>query len=123
MDTGPGQQDAVYRFAGFALDPVRAALRGPDGTAIELRPKSYAVLLHLVRNPGRLVTREALLDAVWPDVAVGDEALTQCVRDVPSGTPTLARPNSCSGATKRRWRPSAAASTAGGRTTGPPCWG
>jgi DNA-binding winged helix-turn-helix (wHTH) protein len=81
MDTWP-RQDAVYRFVGFALDPAHAALRGPDGVAIELRPKSYAALLHLVRNPGRLVTREALLDAVWPGVTVGDEAITQCVRDV-----------------------------------------
>jgi len=81
MNTAP-PRDAVYRFAGHTLLTARAEIRGPDGMPIELRPKSYAVLLHLVQNPSRVLTREALLEAVWPGVTVGEEALTQCVSDI-----------------------------------------
>ena len=47
-----------------------------------LRPKSLALLRLLVENPGRVVDRDAIMAAVWPDVVVGDELITQCVRDI-----------------------------------------
>ena len=40
----------VLRFAGFELDRSRAELRGPDGGAIKLRPKTLAVLTLLADN-------------------------------------------------------------------------
>ncbi|MGG5820211.1 winged helix-turn-helix domain-containing protein [Falsiroseomonas sp. HW251] len=82
MDIGNLPTESAYRFAGFVLEPARAALRGPDDAPVELRPKSFDVLCHLVLHAGRVVTREALLDAIWPQVTVGDEAITQCVRDI-----------------------------------------
>jgi adenylate cyclase len=69
------------RFEGFTLDLDRLCLDGPTGQA-NLRRKSFEVLRHLVERAGRVVTKEELIAAVWPDVTVGDESLTQCVSEV-----------------------------------------
>jgi DNA-binding winged helix-turn-helix (wHTH) protein/tetratricopeptide (TPR) repeat protein len=64
--------DAELRlFPPFRLDSNNEQLwRG--SREIRLRRKTFAVLRHLVEHPGQLVTKAALLDAVWPDVSVGD---------------------------------------------------
>lgn len=72
----------AWRFGPFTLDLDRAVLRGADGAEIPLRPKTFALLTHMVRNAGRVQEREALLDAVWPDVTVTDESLTQAVAEL-----------------------------------------
>jgi TolB-like protein/DNA-binding winged helix-turn-helix (wHTH) protein/Tfp pilus assembly protein PilF len=69
------------RFAGFELVPTRRQLTGPRGE-IDLRPKSFDVLLHLINAAGRVVPKEELLDAIWPDVTVTDESLERCVSDI-----------------------------------------
>jgi DNA-binding winged helix-turn-helix (wHTH) protein/tetratricopeptide (TPR) repeat protein len=43
--------------------------------AIDLRPKTFAVLCYLVEHAGQLVTKEELLNTVWPDTIVGDAVL------------------------------------------------
>jgi TolB-like protein/DNA-binding winged helix-turn-helix (wHTH) protein/Flp pilus assembly protein TadD len=50
-----------------------------EGGAIRVEPKVMQVLLRLAERPGAVVTREELLDDVWPGVVVGDEALTQTI--------------------------------------------
>jgi TolB-like protein/DNA-binding winged helix-turn-helix (wHTH) protein len=70
-----------YGFERFTLDSGRGALQGPDGE-IRLRPKSYELLLYLVRHPGRLIGREELLDAVWGHLAVTDDSVTQCLVEI-----------------------------------------
>jgi DNA-binding winged helix-turn-helix (wHTH) protein/Flp pilus assembly protein TadD/TolB-like protein len=72
----------VLRFSGFELDRPRAELRGPDGGAIKLRPKTLAVLTLLADNAGRVLSKQELMDAVWPNVHVGDDSLFQCVREI-----------------------------------------
>ena len=72
----------AWRFDRFTLDLARDALLGPDGAEIPLRPKSLALLKLMVAQAGRVVGREAIMASVWPDVVVGDESITQCVRDV-----------------------------------------
>lgn len=67
------------RIGAFRLDAGRACLLAPDGTELPLRPKSFEVLLHLVRNGRRVVSRAELMDAVWPEVFVTDDSLTQCI--------------------------------------------
>jgi adenylate cyclase len=69
------------RFESFTIDLERLCLQGPSGRA-ELRPKSFEVLRYLVEHAGRIVTKDELLSAIWPDVTVTDESLTQCIRDV-----------------------------------------
>jgi DNA-binding winged helix-turn-helix (wHTH) protein/TolB-like protein/Tfp pilus assembly protein PilF len=72
----------VLRFAGFELDLPRAELRGPDGNAIRLRPKTFGLLNLLAGNAGRVVTKQEIMDAVWPNVHVGDDSLFQCIREL-----------------------------------------
>ena len=50
-----------------------------DGRAVRVEPKVMQVLLRLADRPGAVVSREELLDRVWPAVVVGDEALTQTI--------------------------------------------
>ncbi len=49
---------------------------------IALRPKTFAVLRHLLERAGRLVTKDELLDAVWPDTSVSDGVPIVCVREL-----------------------------------------
>ena len=70
-----------FSFGEFTLDLERGALaRG--GEEITLRPKSFEVLTYLVEHHGQLVTKSALVEAVWPDTAVGDNSLAQCLVDI-----------------------------------------
>lgn len=52
------------------------------GELVPLRPKTFELLAHFVRNPERLITKDELLDTVWPDTIVTEDSLTQCVRDL-----------------------------------------
>ncbi len=72
--------------ATLCLWPMDAGWRArhPDGREcdVPLRPKSFEVLHYLIQNAGQLVSREDVLGAVWPDVIVTEESLTQCVSEV-----------------------------------------
>ena len=68
-------------FDPFCLDLVNECLwRGSQ--AIKLRPKAFAVLNHLVMHPGQLVTKEELLNAVWPETFVGEAVLKVTIRQL-----------------------------------------
>jgi adenylate cyclase len=67
-----------YRFGQFALDPGKRTLSRAD-SPVSLTPKTFDVLLFLVQNPNRLVTKEELLQAVWGDTFVEDGNLAQYV--------------------------------------------
>ena len=69
------------RFSPFRLDPDNALLwRG--STEIHLTPKAFAVLHCLVERHGQLVTKDVLLERVWPGTVVGDAVLKVCVREI-----------------------------------------
>jgi len=68
-------------FPPFRLD-LRAGELTRAGTPIPLRPKTWAVLVHLAERPGLLVTRDELFDAVWPDVAVTPDTLTKSIGEL-----------------------------------------
>jgi adenylate cyclase len=70
-----------YRFGSFVLNLERLSLQ-EGGSDRELRPKAFDVLRHLVEQAGRLVTKDELVETVWPNVIVNDDALAQCVRDI-----------------------------------------
>jgi adenylate cyclase len=71
----------MFRFEGYTLDVARSALRAADRD-VQLRPKTFEVLCYLVENADRLVTKEELLKAIWPNVAVTDESVTHCVSEI-----------------------------------------
>src|SRR5436853_7252226 len=71
----------MLRFGDCVLDPARFVLvRG--GTQEPVEPQVFAVLEYLVRNRGRVVTKDELLDAVWGTRFVSEAALTSRVRAV-----------------------------------------
>jgi DNA-binding winged helix-turn-helix (wHTH) protein/tetratricopeptide (TPR) repeat protein len=77
----PGPVDHDYRFGEFGLDLRNERLwRGAD--ALELRPKTYSVLSYLVQHAGELVSRETLLQVVWPGIAVTEAVLTGCIAEI-----------------------------------------
>ena len=72
----------MLRFSGFELDPERAELRAPDGATIRLRPKTLEILRLLAGNAGRVLNKQQLMEAVWPNVHVGEDSLFQCIREI-----------------------------------------
>ena len=67
-----------YDFGEFRLDPVRYRLfRGDE--VVSVSPKAIETLTLLVRNPGKLIEREALMHALWPDTIVEDANLTVAI--------------------------------------------
>jgi DNA-binding winged helix-turn-helix (wHTH) protein len=63
--------DAEVREREFSL--VKA------GETLSVEPKAFRVLLILLRNPGKLISKEELLNAVWGDAAVTEGSLTRCI--------------------------------------------
>jgi DNA-binding winged helix-turn-helix (wHTH) protein/Flp pilus assembly protein TadD len=72
----------VLRFSGFELDPERAELRRPDAETIKLRPKTLEMLRLFAANAGRVLSKQQLMEAVWPNVHVGEDSLFQCIREI-----------------------------------------
>src|SRR3954470_16468646 len=73
-----------FVFEQFVLDPDDRQLKR-GGDPVELNGRYFDALALLVREQGKLVSKDRFLDEVWRGVPVTDEALTQCVR-------TLRRP-------------------------------
>jgi len=63
-----------YRFGPFELQPDNRRLL-KDGATISLRPRAFDLLAALVDRAGRLVTKDELLDQVWPKMVVEEAAL------------------------------------------------
>jgi predicted ATPase/DNA-binding winged helix-turn-helix (wHTH) protein len=68
-----------YVFGDWSLDPQQYELRR-QGARIPCRPKVFQVLTTLIEHRHRVVTRDELLEYVWPDQCVGEETLTSCVK-------------------------------------------
>src|SRR5688572_15335870 len=70
-----------FRSGPFRLDLTNERLwHGLE--EISLRPKSLAVLGYLVTRAGQLVTREELLQVIWPGITVSDAVLTVCIGEI-----------------------------------------
>src|SRR5215207_11668314 len=82
METVAGGRVTVLLFSGFELDSERAELRAPDGATIRLRPKTLEILRLLAGNSGRVLSKQQLMEAVWPNVHVGEDSLFQCIREI-----------------------------------------
>jgi DNA-binding winged helix-turn-helix (wHTH) protein len=74
----------IYRFGSFALDVEQKTLLTIGGREVPLRPKSFALLHMLVENAGMLVSKEAIMEALWPNVFVTENNITQCVHEIRS---------------------------------------
>ena len=69
------RSDLCLEFGPFVLDPLRRTLL-KDGTPSRIRPKGFDILLVLVRAQGRLVEKDELMKAVWPDSFVEEGNVT-----------------------------------------------
>ena len=75
------QATKEIEFGQFRLDLTNECLW--HGTrAISLRPKAFAVLRILIESPGQLVSKEKVLDSVWPGTFVGDAVLKDNIRQL-----------------------------------------
>src|SRR5678816_618910 len=63
-----------YAFDSFVVDAGKSVLLR-DGQSVPLTPKAFEILLVLVRNPGRVLKKEELLEEVWPDAYVEENNL------------------------------------------------
>ena len=81
-DGRPACSDPMtYRFGPFVAD--RTTYCVAEGTrAIELTPKLLDLLFYFLERPATLVTKEELLEGVWPDANVTDNALAQAISDL-----------------------------------------
>lgn len=68
----------IFEFGAFRLEPAQRQLVGPGGP-IPLTAKPFDALVHLVKRAGEPVSRNALLEAVWPTTSVSGNNLTQAI--------------------------------------------
>jgi Tol biopolymer transport system component/DNA-binding winged helix-turn-helix (wHTH) protein len=70
-----------HKYCVFSFDNVEVREREfcivKGGEVLPVEPKAFRVLLFLLRNPHRLITKEELLDAVWNDAAVTENSLSR----------------------------------------------
>ena len=71
----------AFEFAGFTLDLTQRRLRNGAGDVM-LSPKPLALLSYFVTNPGRVIGKDELIGAVWPNVIVSDDSVSQCLRNI-----------------------------------------
>ena len=75
------REEKILLFEPFRLDITDERLwRGED--PVRLTNKAFFVLRYLAEHPAKLVTKDALLDAVWPDTNVSEAAMTVCIREL-----------------------------------------
>ncbi len=77
MSAPPAEE--TLTFSGFRLEPARRRLTGPDGADIPLQPRIFDLLMLFLSRPGELLTKQQIMDAVWPDVTVDENNLNQAV--------------------------------------------
>ncbi len=70
-----------YQFGPYQIDDEAFQLT-TEGRPIALEPKAFQVLLYSVRHAGRVLRKQELLDQIWSDATVGENALTRCVAQV-----------------------------------------
>ena len=67
-----------YEFGAFVLDPLRRVVTR-HGTVVALTPTLFDTLLYLIEHPSRAVSKEELLDAIWPRKTVNEANISQTI--------------------------------------------
>ncbi|WP_089936581.1 winged helix-turn-helix domain-containing protein [Candidatus Entotheonella palauensis] len=90
-----------YHFGPFRLDLDNATLlQGED--PLPLQPKTFDLLVHLVRHAGELVSKDDLMETVWPDTIVSDSVLTASMSELHKVLGEMARKPQYIGTVHRR---------------------
>src|SRR5262245_17274143 len=90
-----------WLFGPFRLDPDNACL-WHERQAQPLTPKAFDVLHHLLTHADRLVTKDELFDALWPDTVVSEAALRVCIGELRKALGETARAPQCIATVARR---------------------
>lgn len=90
----PGSEGQVLTVGALMFDPGSMRL-SHDGVALDLSTKEREVLVLLMKNPGRVIARERLLNAVWgleadPLTNVVDVTISRIRRKLPTGREMIA---------------------------------
>jgi adenylate cyclase len=72
----------TIRVNGRAADLTRGTVSDGRNAAVALRPQSLAILRLLAAKPGVLVAKDEIMSAVWPNIAVTDDSVVQCVTEI-----------------------------------------
>lgn len=72
-----GYESKIYEFGDFRVDAVKRLLIKGDAERILLTPKVFDTLLFLVENGGRVIEKDELMSAIWPDTVVEENNLSQ----------------------------------------------
>jgi eukaryotic-like serine/threonine-protein kinase len=72
------KSEGIFRFGEFQVDALARTLRREE-EIITLNRRAFDVLLYLVQNPGRVLTRDELLKNIWPDTFVDENSLAQSI--------------------------------------------
>lgn len=75
--SGNETKTPLYSFEDFRVDPVKRCVYRGDGETVPLMPKAFDILLYLVRNADRVVEKDELISALWPDTVVEENNVTQ----------------------------------------------
>src|SRR5687768_4917352 len=67
---------AAFEFGTFRLDADRRLLLR-DGEPVALAPKAFETLLAMIEQPGRVITKDELLQRIWGDTVVEEGGLTR----------------------------------------------
>ena len=76
MDTAPERNSLIFQFDRFEVDPASFRLLR-DGIAVSIEPKALELLIFMLRNRGRLLAKQELLEAVWRNSTVTENALAR----------------------------------------------
>jgi TolB-like protein len=71
------QERIVYEFGAFRIDARQRLLRDDNDAAVQLAPRAFEMLLYFVEHSGCLIEKSALMQAIWPNVIVEDNNLSQ----------------------------------------------
>ncbi|MDQ3013134.1 MAG: winged helix-turn-helix domain-containing protein, partial [Acidobacteriota bacterium] len=71
----------LYEFDSFRLDPAERLLVR-DGAPVPIAPKAFEMLIVLVSNSGRLLTKDELMRAVWTNTVVEENNLDKTISEL-----------------------------------------
>ena len=71
-----------FRLGPWLIQPAQFKVVGRDGVVVSVEPKMMYVLLCLVQHQGEVVSRDTLMERVWPDVVIVNDTLTRCISEL-----------------------------------------
>ncbi|HEX6188073.1 MAG TPA: tetratricopeptide repeat protein [Pyrinomonadaceae bacterium] len=75
------QAHRIYRLDGVEIDTARACVTR-NSKELHVRQKTFQVLVFLLEHRERLVTKDELIEQLWGDIAVTENALDQCLAEI-----------------------------------------